>query len=107
MRIAKDGKPYDIDNFGDLQPAEVEVIQFLRPDGRRRRMAAAVGEEYAAMAKDLILSAEELTTGDVAIYARKIGEPEEKEITEIAINGPGTNSPIECLKRLIERKAKG
>lgn len=105
MRIAKDGKPFDIDNFGDLQPGEVEVIQFLRPDGRRRRMAAMVGEEYSLMAVDLVLSAEELTTGRVAIYARKIDEPEENETTEIAENGPGENSPTDCLIRVIKRKA--
>lgn len=104
MRIAKDNKPFDVDNFGDLSPGEVEVIQFLRPDGERRRMAAPVGEEYVLMAKDLILSAEELTTGEIAIYARKIGEPEEAEISEIAVNGPGDNSPSECLKRLIGKK---
>lgn len=106
MKIAKDGKPFDVDNFGDLSPGEVEVIQLLRPDGRRRRMAAMIGEEYAAMAEDLILSAEELTTGEVAIYARKIGDPEESEAVEIAENGPGDNSPIDCLIRVIKRKAE-
>lgn len=106
MRIAKDGKPFDVDNFGDLQPGEVEVIQFLRPDGRRRRMAAMVGEEYAEMAKDLILATEELRTGEVAIYAWKIGESEDDETTEISDNKPGENSPIDCLIRAIKRKVK-
>jgi hypothetical protein len=106
MRKAKDGKPFDLDNMGSLQPGEVEVIQYLRPDGKRRRMAVPVGEEHVKMAKDLILSAEELQTGEVAVYARKIGEPEEKEIMEIAQNDPGDKSPPNCLKRLIEKKSK-
>ena len=107
MGLAKDGKPFDIDNIsGGLMPDEVEVIQFLRPKGDRRRMGAVVGKEHVKMAKDLILSAEELQTGEVVVYARKIGEPEEAEISEITVNGPGDKSPSSCLKRLIEKKSK-
>ena len=108
MRIAKDGKPFDIDNL-EYQPcgsADVEIIQFLRPDGKRQRMLAEVGEELAEKAKNLIISAEELTTGEIAVYVRKIGEPTEKERLEIAVNGPGDKSPTECLKRLIEKEDK-
>ena len=106
MKIAKDGKPFDIDNLPVIFPDEVEIIQFLRPDGKRRRMAVSVGIEFAKKASNLILSAEELTTGEIAIYVRKISESEEKEIMEIAENGPGENSPSECLKKLIKRKAE-
>lgn len=104
MSLAKDGKPFDVDNLsGGLGPGEVEIIQFLRPDGKRRRMGAMVGEEFVKMAEDLILSAEELTTGEIAVYARRKDEPKEKEISEIAANGPGPNNPTECLKRLIKK----
>jgi len=107
MRIAKDGKPFDVDNLAYLPcgPAGVEIIQFLRPDGMRRRMLAEVGEELAKKAKNLIISAEELTTGEIAIYVRKVGEPEPEvnEAVEIAVNGSGDKSPNECLKRLIKR----
>ena len=102
MRIAKDGEPFDVDKFGDLKPGEVEVIQFLRPNRKRRRMAAYVGKEMARKAEDLILSAEDLGTGKVALWARKIGQPEEMEKIEIADNGPGDNSPYKCLIKLIE-----
>lgn len=106
MRIAKDGKSFDVDNLSDLEPFEVEVIQFLRPDGRRRRMAVSVGEKLAEKAKNLIISAEELTTaGEIAIYVRKIDEPEVNETMEIAVNGPGENSPAEVVRRLIEKEA--
>lgn len=104
MRIAKDGKPFDVDNIPELHSDEVEIIQFLRPDGRRRRMAVSVGLELGEKAKNLIISAEELTTGEIAVYVRKIGEPEEKESIEIAVNGPGEKSPTECVKRLIRKK---
>ena len=67
MRIAKDGLPFDIDNDvdGDFPSEEgyVELIQFLRPNGRRRRMIANVGIELAKKAENMILSCEELTTG--------------------------------------------
>ena len=94
MRIASDGKPFDIDNFTldeDAGPGDVEIIQFLRPDGRRRRMLAEVGEE--------------LGTGEVAIYTRRKSAPVEAERLELAENGPGKNSPTEVLKRMIEKHA--
>lgn len=104
FRMAKDGLPYDIDNIaGRIGKDEVEVIQFMRPDGKRRRMIAPVGKEAAEKAKNLILSAEELRTGQIVLYARKVGESEEDERSEFAGNGPGKNSPAEVLKRLIAR----
>ena len=128
MRIAKDGKPFDVDSLGgvmeepkccsfcgntyitfpsrELKEGELEVIQFLRPNGKRRRMSVDVGKDYVEMAKDMIISAEELTTRKIALYARYKNEPEGKEFSEIAINGPGEKSPNECLKRLIKRKAE-
>ena len=66
-------------------------------------MLAEVGKELAAKAKGLIISAEELGTGKVAIYLRQKGEPEEAERLELAENGPGKNSPTEVLKRMIEK----
>ena len=100
MRIASDGKPFDIDLIEEEAAAgEVEITQFLRPDGRRRRMLAEVGEELAAKAKNLIISTEELGTGKVAIYVRRKGSAEHLEFAE---NGPGGNSPTEVLKRMIE-----
>lgn len=106
-RIAKDGLPFDIDTVGELQNGEVEIIQFLRPDGQRRRMSAFVGEDIAKIAENQILSAEQLVTGEIAIYSRLVGEPDEKEIVEIAENGPGENSPTNVLKKLIEKKDAG
>jgi len=44
--IAKDGKPYDIEDVLVLTEDEVEVLQFLTPNGKRRRMAALVGKDY-------------------------------------------------------------
>lgn len=108
MRIAKDGKPFDVDNleYQPCGPADVEIIQFLRPDGKRKRVLAEVGEKLAKKAKDLIISAKELMTGEIAIYVRKKNEPEEKERLEIAVKGPGEKSPTECLKRLIQQCAE-
>lgn len=106
MRTAKDGKPFDIDNLIGQRPDEVEVIQFLRPDGKRRRVTVTVGREIAKQAENMVLSAEELGTGDVVVYARFIGEGVERGTSELAVNGPGDKSPTACLKRLIEKKFK-
>jgi len=108
FRMAKDDLPFDVDNIaGNMSEDEVEVIQFLTPHGRRRRMIAPVGKDLAEKAKNLILSAEQLRTGKLAIYARKIGEPEENERMDLANNGPGANSPANVLKKLIRRVSGG
>lgn len=82
---------------------EVELTQYLRPNGTPTKVFAPVGEDYVAKAKNLVLSAEVLTTGEVVIYARRRDESDEKEINEIATNGPGEKSPTACLKHLIDR----
>lgn len=81
---------------------EVELTQYLRPDGRKRKVFASVGEDIVNMSKGLILSCEELTTGQVAIYCRREGESEESERTYLAINGPGPSSPTEVLIKAIK-----
>lgn len=107
MKLAKDGKPYDIDNLnGGLREDEVEIIQFLRPDGRRRRMSTAVPQDIKTMAKDMILSAEELTTGEIALYARFADEEPEQERMRLATNGPGPKNPTAMLVEVIQKKAE-
>jgi len=101
MRVAKDGKPFDVDNIDeDLMSDEVELIQFLRPDGKRRRMAATVGEKLAKKASALVLSTEVLPTGEIALYAKRLGASEEKCF--LAENGPGKNFPTDVLIKLIK-----
>jgi len=108
MRKAKDGKPFDEDNIGtDLKENEVEIIQFLRPDGRRRRMAAVLGPTYVQMTENLILSAEDLGTGQIAIWARKVGEDEDQDKLKLADNGPGDREPAIVLAELIEEVYHG
>lgn len=105
-RLAKDGLSFDIDNIGrETYEDEVEIIQFLRPDGRRRRMVASVGKEIAKLAENQILSAEALTTGEIALYSYLLKEGIENEFIELAKNGPGKESPSNSLIKLIKRKA--
>ena len=87
----------------ELKIGEIEVIQYLRPNGRKRPMAACVGKDYVKKAEDMILSAEVLTTGEIAIYGRLKTQKEEQERLELAINGPGKNSPENTLKRIIDK----
>jgi hypothetical protein len=83
--------------------SEVEVTQYLRPDGRPVPNYAEVGVEWVRRAEGMHFSAEVLTTGEVAIYGRLDDESEEQEITELAYNGPGDNSPDNALRRIIEK----
>jgi hypothetical protein len=107
MRIAKDGKPFDIDNDGlEIRDDEVEVIQYMRPDGKRRRTLAPVGKGFVEMAKDMVISTEQITVGRVVIYVRRKDEDGKREIMRIAQNGPGRNSPTKVLRALIKKKAK-
>jgi len=100
--IAPDGKPYDIAHLKYLPTKDdVEVIQYLRPNGVRRRMFAPVGIEYVKKAKDMVLSAEDLKNGEVAIYGRMKDQSEDDEIVRIAINGSGYLSPTNVLRKLI------
>lgn len=106
--LAKDGFPYDVyDSTLIQQEDEIEVIQYIRHDGgdpynKRRRMLAPVGKEYVKKAENLIISAEELRTEEIAIWVRKVGEPKESERVENAQNGPGENSPTNVLRRMID-----
>jgi hypothetical protein len=71
--------------------------------GRRIKVFAPVGEDYVKKAEGMVFSTEELTTGGVVVYAKRKGEAEEKEISLIAENSPGENSPTNCLQKLIDR----
>lgn len=104
--VAKDGKPFDEPNELLIQREdEVEVIQYLKPSGRRRRMLAPVGKEHAEMAKDMVLSSEILSTGEVALYAYFQDEDEEEYgAIDLAENGPGDKNPTAVLQRMIEKK---
>jgi len=82
---------------------EIEVTQYLRPDGKRVLCFAPVGEFYVEKAEGMIFSAE--VSRDslcVLLYARLAEDPEEEELCEIASNGPGPNEPPICLRRMID-----
>jgi hypothetical protein len=81
----------------------VSLTQYLRPNGRKEEVTCEVPDDVAEMAKDMILSCETLTTGEVVIYARKSDWDEENELMEFATNSPGPNQPDLALARLIKR----
>ena len=108
--IAKDGKAYDIVSSEVEEPLksnEIEIIQYMRPTRRRRKLIAEVDEETARKADDIVISAEILRTGDVAFYARHKDKPEETEICMVRENDtehPETGNKI--LKELIDKVKK-
>lgn len=104
-RIAADGKPFDQDFLGrETWDNEVEVIQYLRPNGVRRRMTAPCRNAIIAKVWRMIVSAEVLPTQQIAIWVRGGDEPEENEILDLADNGPGERSPDKVLEMLIDKK---
>ncbi len=82
---------------------KVEMTQYLRPDGRARKVYPEVEDEIAELAKDMFLSTEVLRNGTVTIYARFHDEGEEDEDLEFAENND--TDPIIKLAELIKRKA--
>ena len=64
---------------------------------------ASIPDELADMASGLEISCELLPTDRVRIYAHRKGESAEDELTEMAENGPGENTPDIALERLIRR----
>jgi len=83
--------------------AEVRITQYLRPNGKTCELKADIDEEHAQKAKDLVISTECISPTEIVIYGRRRGQSVEEELTEIATNGPGENSPNKALCRLIDR----
>lgn len=81
----------------------IRIIQYMRPHGEKRLCYVDIADELEEAANSLEISAEMVTTDKVMIYAHRKGEPKEDELTELADNGPGDNSPTIALERLIRR----
>jgi len=107
--LARDGKPYDVPNTDLIATDdELEIIQYLRPTGTRRRVLAKVGKNYVKKANNLIISTEVLIDGQIAIWVRHKNEPEEKERVEFAENcfdEKSEKNPNAVLKRMIDKYA--
>ena len=84
-----------------MYPEEVEVIQYLHPSGKRRRMAVAVGLDFVKKASAMILESETVEN-TVTLYGRFVGQSEEEQLIKIATNGPGEKNPQTMMKKLIE-----
>ena len=107
MRLGMDSIQYDEDDIGDIGDDCVEVCQYLRPNGRKRRNAARLGKEYHEKVKGLFITAEELMNGLIVIYIRREDQDEEDEKSCILQNGPGPNGVIEGFKRFIDEFVAG
>ena len=81
----------------------IRITQFIRPNGRKAEIFADIPDELYEKAMLLDISCERITETEVAIYAHVKGESEEDELSEIAFNGAGDNSPNAALERLIKR----
>jgi hypothetical protein len=86
--------------------AIINITQYLRPSGKPALVMAYIPDELADLAGELEISCEALPDKHVVIYAHRKAESAEDELTEIADNGPGENSPDKALERLIRRFEK-
>ena len=87
----------------NLKPNEVEIIQYLRPDGIRRRMIAVLNEDYAKRARNLVISAELLPGNMIAFY---VSRADELDYEETHVYPNDTSNPEvgnEILKELIDK----
>jgi len=83
--------------------AEIRITQYLRPSGKKDELLADIPDELKGKADLLAVSCETVPPNHVMIYAHVKGQSEEDELSELAENGPGENSPTEALIRLIKR----
>ncbi len=79
----------------------VEVIQYMRPNGRPVRQLTDIGDRYRTAYAYMLrrgwnLAAEELTTGHISlsIENRKKGEDVDIRVVD---NGPGVQRAIEAM----------
>lgn len=68
--------------------AEITVTQYLRPNGTPTTITGEVdiSEKAIAMLPEMVLSAEVLMSGQVAVYARKKTDEEEDELMAVTSN---------------------
>lgn len=89
---------------------EIEFIQYLRPNGRKRPITISVSPEVANLCNGLrgvgcYFEAEVLTTGEVSLTVGRGGEDLHQEILP---NGPGVQEGVERLiRRAHEDLARG
>jgi len=83
----------------------VKLTQFIYPLRNREKTSVELPDDVCEMAKGQILSCEMMPKdySKVIFYSRKKEWEEEYEACEIAVNGPGDNSPKNALERLIRR----
>jgi len=75
----------------------VKLVQYLRPNGRRREVEASIGNETAEKARGMILSCEVLMTGQVVLYAKYPEDKEEEEFCRLSSNGPEIQMILEKM----------
>lgn len=86
--------------------AVIRITQYIRPHGRKAVIPVDITDGLKEIADGLVISCEALPDMHVVIYAHRKEQSAEDELTEIADNGPGENSPDKALERLIRRFEK-
>jgi len=85
----------------------LEVTMYLLPDGRQlRTLIENVTREDAAyfQENDILVSMEQLTTGEFAVYGRRPDADEDDEVLVLA-NGRNCKDTLHELRRIMEGAA--
>ena len=104
--IAPDGKMYHTvtsEVLRPLEPDEVELIEYVRPKGKRWKLVAKPGEEIAKKARELIIACEFVSsTNDVFFFVRRKGELCSMEATYIRQNTSDPDEGNKILSEIVE-----
>ncbi len=79
---------------------EIVLTQYMFPRGTPKTVKTDVSDDVAKRAEGMILSCEMLRTGEIAFYARNLGDKKEEEGIEVCPNGPEVE---QALEKLIQR----
>lgn len=86
--------------------AIIRITQYIGQSRKRAEIPVDIPDELKETAEGLEIGCEALPDMHVAIYAHRKEQSAEDELTEIANDGPGENSPNKALERLIRRFEK-
>jgi len=88
--------------------SQVEVTEYIRPDGEARSTYVEVSEEAYEIWKRLkIIVSLEVATGNlIAIYTRFPHEVEEEERLQLAVDHGGEGNPMDVLDAMLKSMAE-
>lgn len=88
---------------------QITITQFLRPHGNPQTLTGEVrlSDEAAAIVDGMVLSAEVLIGGEVAVYARMKTDHEDDEIMRVTSNDDSVREAMADVIEQVQRRHAG